>query len=169
MSARDELAKLLFQQNVSNAAAPTAPEIIMLCEDAADAILAAGYRRIFDGDCGLRGIDDPASREAAEAWMRWANLLNTGFGEPNGIAAMKQMLSEFGYTRPRTITTAEELDALPIGSVVLSEAYLHHVDHWKVSFQRWDDGSWHRGGRSADTHPDNFLPATVIYSPEASA
>lgn len=45
MSARDELAKLLFQQNVSNAAAPTAPEIIMLCEDAADAILEAGYSK----------------------------------------------------------------------------------------------------------------------------
>jgi hypothetical protein len=167
MSARDELAKLLFQQNVSNAAAPTAPEIIMLCEDAADAILAAGYRRIFDGDCGLRGIDDPASREAAEAWMRWANLLNTGFGEPNGIAAMKQMLSEFGYTRPRTITTADEADELPAGTLVLGsdgDVARKFPGGWRTLVTESDGTAWLSGHME-----DPDYPATLIYSPEASA
>jgi hypothetical protein len=70
-----------------------------------------------------------------------------------------------GYSRPRTITSADELDALPVGSVVLSAAYRHHATHMQVAFQRWDDGLWHRGGRAADTHPDNFVPATVLYEP----
>lgn len=68
-----------------------------------------------------------------------------------------------GYRKPRTVTTDEELDALPEGTVVLSETYRHFVDEWQVSLQRWSDGAWHRGGRAASTHPDNFLPATVIY------
>jgi hypothetical protein len=61
------------------------------------------------------------------------------------------------------ITTAEELDALPEWSVVLSDTYRHHASGQRLSFQRWDDGAWHRGGRSASTHPDNFLPATVLH------
>ena len=70
-----------------------------------------------------------------------------------------------GYRKPRTITTAEELDALPEGTVVLSESYHSGVDGMALSFQRWYDGDWHRGGRSGSTHPDNFLPATVLYEP----
>jgi hypothetical protein len=67
MSARDELAKLLFQQNVSNAAAPTAPEIIMLCEYAADAILAAGYRkpRTITTEAELHALRDGSAVSAA--------------------------------------------------------------------------------------------------------
>jgi hypothetical protein len=72
-----------------------------------------------------------------------------------------------GYSKPRTITTAEELDALPNGSVVLSDVYRAHHGQ-AISFQRWEDGCWHRGARSSDTHPDNFLPAIVLYSPKES-
>jgi hypothetical protein len=87
--------------------------------EVADAILAAGYRKIFDGDCGLSNAA-PDERDAAEAWMRWANILTIGPDEErNGIAAMRQMLTEFGYRKPRTITTVEELDALPEGSIIL--------------------------------------------------
>ena len=71
-----------------------------------------------------------------------------------------------GYSKPRTITTAEELDALPIGSVILSETYRHYADGTLISFQRNQDGHWYRGARARDTHPDNFLPATVLYEPE---
>jgi len=63
------------------------------------------------------------------------------------------------------VATEEELDALPAWSVVLSDAYTHHESKQRISFQRWDDGAWHRGGRSASTHPDNFLPVTVLYVP----
>lgn len=64
----------------------------------ADEIVNAGFRKIFDGDCGLNNIRDVKDREAAEAWMRWANLVNNP-EDGNGIAAMKQMLAEFGYER----------------------------------------------------------------------
>ena len=77
---------------------------------------------------------------------------------------MEDAVSFYGLVRkPRTITTTEELDTLPVGSVVLSDKYLTHSDQWRVAFQRWNDGLWHRGGRLGDTHPDNFLPATVLH------
>jgi hypothetical protein len=64
---------------------------------------------------------------------------------------------------PRVVFTEDELDQLPIGSVVLSETYRHYADDWQVAFQRWSNGEWHRGARSTDTNPDNFLPAKVIH------
>lgn len=64
-----------------------------------------------------------------------------------------------------TVTTEEELDALPVGSVVLSEEVTHHEGGWPLSYQRWQDGDWHRGARSGSTHPDNFLPAVVLHAP----
>jgi len=72
-----------------------------------------------------------------------------------------------GYRKPRTITTTEELDALPNGSVVLSDVYKAHHGQ-AISFQRWEDGLWHRGARSGSTHPDNFLPVSVLHEPEAA-
>lgn len=63
----------------------------------------------------------------------------------------------------RTVDTAEELDTLPVGSVVLSEGYHHYANGMPISFQRWYGGDWHRGGRAASTHPDNFLPVKVLW------
>ena len=45
MSARDDLGKLLFTLPVSDRAADTAPEIMTLCDEAAEAILENGYRK----------------------------------------------------------------------------------------------------------------------------
>ena len=95
--------------------------------------------RIFDGDF---------SGEASVTMARW--ILEAA--APHLMAAAK-------------VATEEELDALPAWSVVLSDAYTHHESKQRISFQRWDDGAWHRGGRSASTHPDNFLPVTVLYVP----
>jgi hypothetical protein len=67
-----------------------------------------------------------------------------------------------GYRKPQQVATAEELDALPPGSVVLSASYMSQNDQ-RISFQRWDDGDWHRGARCGSTHPDNFLPVTVLH------
>lgn len=69
------------------------------------------------------------------------------------------------HLRGGAIATAEELDALPVGSVVLSHAYTHHENGMPIAFQRWTDGAWHRGARSSDTHPDNIIPATVLHRP----
>jgi hypothetical protein len=85
---------------------------------------------------------------------------------PQGIFVEADAILAAGYSKPRTITTAEELDTLPNGSVVLSDVYISNHGQ-AISFQRWEDGLWHRGARSSFTDPDNFLPATVLYEPTA--
>lgn len=68
------------------------------------------------------------------------------------------------------ITTAAELDALPVGSIVLSAATHEDVrgaESYRLVFQKLYNRNWHRGGRSRDTHPDYVLPATVLYRPDA--
>ena len=179
MSARDELAELLASEIPNDIYACTrvweawsygtmsaddfvpANEESDLLAEVADAILVAGYRKIFDGDCGLSNVKEPTEREAAEAWMRWANLVSTGDGEPNGIAAMRQMLTEFGYRKPRTITTAEELDALADGTAVLD--YEHDVS-------TKHDGKWH-GYEMNPLDSRKFKaygPFTILWEPEAT-
>jgi len=146
---RDELAKELaaaYGESPSSADA-----------DAADYILAAGYRQVFDGDCGLSGVKDPSDREASEAWMRWANLaMNEDIGS---IGAMKQMLTEFGYRKPRTITTAEELDALPVGSVLIDRDHdicQRFRGGWRATIHEPNDDPWLTDTLEVD------LPATVL-------
>lgn len=96
-----------------------------------------------------------------------AGILRRRIGGPVGETVADILAA--GYRKPRTITTVEELDALRVGSVVLSEGYGHHANQMLISFQRWWDGEWHRGARAGSTHPDNFLPATVLHEPaEAS-
>ena len=77
-----------------------------------------------------------------------------------------------GYRKPRTITTAKELDALPVGSVVRTSgdedqfdprvatkaAFWHNESEWFVA----DDSEW---CLSSDELDD--LPATVLYEPTA--
>lgn len=100
---RDELAELLANEEYPNLSpawkdrADRSP-VKYYSRKRADALIAAGYRKIFDGDCGLSNIKDPTEREAAEAWMRWANIVSGNDG--NGIAAMQQMLTELGYRKP---------------------------------------------------------------------
>jgi hypothetical protein len=71
-------------------------------------------------------------------------------------------LSTLGYSKPRTITTAEELDALPVGSVILdgSGLSLH-----KNEFTGWvaSNGAKNIG---AEMLLREALPATVLYEPE---
>ena len=86
---------------------------------------------------------------------------------------LKQLRTALEAAAPHmlaVVSTEEALDALPVGSIVLSDAYRYMVHGgadcgWPISFQRWIGGDWHRGGRSGSTHPDNFLPATVLYRP----
>jgi hypothetical protein len=69
-----------------------------------------------------------------------------------------------GYSKPRTTTTAEELDALP------AESVLGATDG--TVYRRAVDGLgavWRAAGSGRNRFPDSIqLPATVLYSPEAS-
>lgn len=84
--------------------------------------------------------------------------------DPRAVAIADGLLTA-GYHKPRVITTLEELDALPMGSVVLSQEAEHYTGDFWISYQLWADNEWHRPGRASHTHPDNFLPATVLYEP----
>ena len=64
-----------------------------------------------------------------------------------------------GYTKPRTISTVEELDALPVGAIV--------QDAYAVGCQRtnkWLHHEWERIGHANPHGP--YLPATVLYEPQ---
>jgi hypothetical protein len=64
-----------------------------------------------------------------------------------------------GYRKPRTITTAEELDALPAESVVLS-ATSHVYQH-----ESEEDVTWwaHPGDQRVYASRQVRLPATVLH------
>lgn len=67
-----------------------------------------------------------------------------------------------GYRKPRTITTAEELDALPFESVV-RDAAGHVLERWGDAL----DAIWVTVQIAAYIpRGDIALPATVLYSPE---
>lgn len=73
-----------------------------------------------------------------------------------------------GYRKPRTITTAEELDALILGTVIRSE---HR--HYLVAHKEDGDAGRH-GWAAAGTGqiPVDlvaWLPATVLWEPEVAA
>lgn len=108
MNERDDLVELLHARKFPWGGRPDG--FIWIDANAAhaiaDFITSSGYRKIFDGDCGLSNIKDPTEREAAEAWMRWANIVTGNDG--NGIAAMQQMLTELGYRKPSATNAPEE-------------------------------------------------------------
>ena len=61
-----------------------------------------------------------------------------------------------GFHRDRIVTTAEELDALPEGSIVCDADYIHLTK---------DYGGWYM--TRVDDPDDVRLPATVLWEPEA--
>lgn len=115
MSARDELTELIRE---NRAAWVTNSEHRQMEEAQADAIAAAGFRKVNNLD--------------ASAVERVANVLieDGAFGVPWGDASEEDraeamdkahvLLEAAGHAMPRTITTAEELDALPVRSVLLT-------------------------------------------------
>lgn len=70
-----------------------------------------------------------------------------------------------GYHKPRTITTSDELNALPVGSVVLyrDRAFQHYPAHPAPfdEYQQWKcaDGGFVRSTKDGSS----ILPAIVIH------
>lgn len=63
-----------------------------------------------------------------------------------------------GYSKPRTISTVEELDALPDDAVILDD-----MDGPLVKLNKW----WHGSTVNLDSYSIIF-PATVLYAPKES-
>lgn len=69
-----------------------------------------------------------------------------------------------GYRKPRTITTVEELDALPFGSVILDPTGL---SLHKNEFTGWRASNGAKG-ISPEMLAQEALPATVLHETEAT-
>jgi hypothetical protein len=110
------------------------------------------------------------SNERAELANLIASNLDRLFGKREFGPAQQDIdladeLLAAGYRKPRTITTAEELDALPIWSVVRDgDGWVWEACSrtWAGENPKltWDGPEW--GDRSEDI----ALPATVLYEPE---
>lgn len=99
-----------------------------------------------------------------------------GEGDPNEYVA--HAVRAAGYRKPRTVTTAEELDALPVGSVVLAHADGHDIDCdalWAKPhpYHRGFDGFWYSVIDGDGYGPRSFFcpgstPVTLLHegSPE---
>lgn len=113
-------------------------------EAAAKALNTAGWT------C-YEGSDEPGQYDECEDCKRYCDTMARA-----ALAAAD---------KAATITTVEELEALPVGTVVSSDGYRYSLTYpnYPVSFQKLYDGLWHRGGRTADTHPELIIPARVIH------
>ena len=79
---------------------------------------------------------------------------------------IRELLAEIDRLKPRTVTTAAELDALPVGSVVLD----NEGDVWQhrgYAAYQWCNTT---GGRNSGLDTSEFaadcLPATVLHEGE---
>jgi hypothetical protein len=62
------------------------------------------------------------------------------------------------------ILTDEERDALPASSVIFSSDRTRS-DGMRFAYQKWDDGQWYRGRRSAPAGPNALHRAILLFNP----
>lgn len=98
----------------------------------------------------------------SEAEKRWPDTtaLTTG-----GVKTLRRVFSD-GFlagheaaTRTRAVTTVTELDALPVGSVVLNDRGVA----WQ---KRGANHRWYCAGLPSGIKAVPYLPARVLYEPE---
>ena len=158
MSERDELAGRIQQASTvvgRGIANQTAWAI-------ADALLAAGYIK-----------PKPVERERMSienGWLVYDVGHHTCAGgdeaasyhhEPTcglePLDDLTEVLERSGYRKPRLVTTAEELDALPVGSVVINE----RGNAWQKTGR-----NWYVAGSTGGSKTLPYLPATVLHEGE---
>lgn len=104
---------------------------------------------------------------AIEDWDALAQSTQRGDTYAHNIATR---LLAAGYSKPRTISTVEELDALPVGSVILhnGRAFQHYPAYPAPfdEYQQWKcgDGGFVRSTKDGSS----ILPAMLIHGPEES-
>jgi hypothetical protein len=81
------------------------------------------------------------------------------FGPAHQDYELAEALIVAGWTKPRTVTTVEELDALPVGSMVL--------DSDPDALLKTHNGAW-RSLCAEEPYGGRYLslPATVLFAPE---
>ena len=98
--------------------------------------------------------------ELAEVLCRDDLYYDTGNHFELSIHDAADAILAAGYRKPRTITTAEELDALPHEALILTE----DGGYWE-SIKRIDGKNWWKEPGSTKVSPstDLTLPATVLH------
>lgn len=89
------------------------------------------------------------------------------------IYAMADALLAVGYSKPRTITTAKELDALPVGSVIRTSGIDFQTEaRVAVKTGFWmNESEWEVADAEdfcLDSEELDDLPATVLHEPVTS-
>jgi hypothetical protein len=106
--------------------------------------------------------DNNAAPDPEHEW-EMATRHNSPYAECYYVMADAAMAA--GYRKPRTITTTRELDALPVGSVVL--------DQFGLSLHKNAFTGWCASNGATNIPTDMLeqeaLPATVLFEPEATA
>jgi len=166
MNARDELIELLHQEatadRVKNSPLRDVPVVAAKLAASADAILAAGYRKQLTIENDKLVIDDGLLllEVGSCTCSPYGSSHEHGCGYEY-LDDLTKPLARAGYRRPRVVTTVAELDALPVGAIVL--------DSDPDALLKTDNG-W----RSLIDPDEPFkslylsLPATVLHEPEAS-
>lgn len=156
MTERDELADVIADFQACGSCA--GPERCGACLEEADAILAAGYRKSSAPDA-LEATKDAlriALRTAADFRAR-AERAERELEQ--AVATYAQAEENLRRPQePRTVTTAAELDALPMGSVVLDDLLVTYSKPYNAG------NFWLMVG-DEERHPAEhvFLPATVLH------
>ena len=94
----------------------------------------------------------------------YVQTLNAGHGvidrPEQGLRAADAILAA-GYTKPRTITTDAELDALPEGTCIVDQAERLTLEETSIQQLEWVD----RHGNACWVE----LPATVLHEPAVTS
>jgi len=99
-----------------------------------------------------------AERMAEHVWAAWTGAE----GELLRGATIQGFLAGHeAAAHTREVTTVDELDALPIGSVVLD-----HRSTFPEARQKFSTGWWVAGEECPLAAADILLPARVLYDPE---
>ncbi|AAN12485.1 hypothetical protein PBI_CHE8_87 [Mycobacterium phage Che8] len=85
---------------------------------------------------------------------------------------LAELVAEVERLRPKVVETVEELDALPIGAVIMplggsdiGDNYVNWADHHLAALY----GHWYRSGYEVPCPSDEVdLPARVLYTPTDS-
>ncbi|MCW2132902.1 hypothetical protein [Arthrobacter sp. VKM Ac-2550] len=113
------------------------------------------------------GFGGPVSEAVPTPAQQLAQLIDTTIEETYspGDDVMGADLAEAtlaaGYRKPRTITTAEELDALPMDTVI-RDADEYVWERWSLLSRNND---WRCAGAPDLADDDIALPVTVIWEP----
>lgn len=164
---RDELADVIARRRYAKNARPSVWITGRAAREVADVILAAGYQR------PRTTPGEPMSKQSErdEAIDRGARVLieEGQFGVPWDDASedaqaevvdiVRAILEAAETHMNRTITTVEELDALPVGSVV------SHDEGWglTVAERHVSDRLWYVTGCLEYIRSEALLPATVLH------